>query len=70
MRCRAEGMPAECLHRVHAPIGLDIGAVTPAEIAISILAELIAVRRGAHRPDGDEAPVAAARSRIHPAPPS
>ena len=43
----AEGMPAECLERVHAPIGLDIGAVTPAEIAVSILAELIAVRRGA-----------------------
>ena len=43
---RAEGMPAECLQRVHAPIGLDIGAVTPAEIAISILAELIAVTRG------------------------
>jgi xanthine dehydrogenase accessory factor len=42
----AEGMPAECLARVHAPIGLDIGAVTPAEIAISILAELIAVRHG------------------------
>jgi xanthine dehydrogenase accessory factor len=42
----AEGMPAECLRRVHAPIGLEIGAVTPAEIAISILAELIAVRRG------------------------
>jgi xanthine dehydrogenase accessory factor len=41
-----EGMPAECLQRVHAPIGLDIGAVTPAEIAISILAELIAVTRG------------------------
>lgn len=42
----AEGMPAECLERVHAPIGLDIGAVTPAEIAVSILAQLIAVRRG------------------------
>jgi xanthine dehydrogenase accessory factor len=42
----AEGMPGACLDRVHAPIGLDIGAVTPAEIAISILAELIAVRRG------------------------
>ena len=42
-----EGMPAECLARVHAPIGLEIGAVSPAEIAVSILAELIAVRRGA-----------------------
>ena len=42
----AEGMPVECLSRVHAPIGLDIGAITPAEIAISILAELIAIRHG------------------------
>jgi len=42
----AEGMPVECLQRVHAPIGLDIGAITPAEIAVSILAELIAVRHG------------------------
>jgi len=41
-----EGMPKECLARVHAPIGLDIGAVTPVEIAISIMAELVAVRRG------------------------
>jgi xanthine dehydrogenase accessory factor len=41
-----EGMPAECLSRIHAPIGLDIGAITPAEIAISILAELIAIRHG------------------------
>ena len=39
-------MPPECLSRVHAPIGFDIGAVTPEEIAVSILAELIAVRRG------------------------
>ena len=42
----AEGMPTECLQRVHAPVGLDIGAVSPEEIAVSILAELIAVRRG------------------------
>jgi xanthine dehydrogenase accessory factor len=42
-----EGLPPECLDRTHAPIGLDIGAVTPAEIAISIVAELVAVRRGA-----------------------
>ncbi len=41
-----EGMPPECLQRVHAPVGLDIGAVSPEEIAVSILAELIAVRRG------------------------
>ena len=43
---QAEGMPVECLARVHAPIGLDIGAITPAEIAVSILAELIAIRHG------------------------
>lgn len=42
----AESLPPECLDRVHAPIGLDIGAITPAEIATSILAEIIAVRHG------------------------
>ena len=41
-----EGMPAECLERVHAPIGLDIGAITPQEIALSIVAELVAVKYG------------------------
>jgi xanthine dehydrogenase accessory factor len=39
-------MPPALLKRVHAPIGLDIGAVTPQEIAVSILAELIAVKHG------------------------
>jgi xanthine dehydrogenase accessory factor len=43
---REEGLPAEALRRVHAPIGLDLGAVTPAEIAVSIVAELVAVRHG------------------------
>jgi xanthine dehydrogenase accessory factor len=43
-------MPAEALSRVHAPIGLDIGAVTPQEIAVSILAELIAVKHGKSHP--------------------
>ena len=39
-------VPTEQLETVHAPIGLDIGAVTPQEIAVAIVAELIAVRRG------------------------
>ena len=40
------GVSPELLARIHAPIGLDLGAVTPQEIAVSIAAELIAVRRG------------------------
>ena len=43
---REEGVSAEALQPVHAPIGLDIGAITPQEIAISIVAELIAVKHG------------------------
>ncbi len=42
-----DGIDEERLARVHCPIGLSIGSLTPAEIAISIVAELIAVRRGA-----------------------
>lgn len=41
-----QGVPRDRLASVHAPIGLEIAAVTPAEIAVSIAAELIAVRRG------------------------
>ena len=40
-----EGLPAHLFDRVHAPVGIDIGAVTPEEIAIAITAELIAIRR-------------------------
>jgi xanthine dehydrogenase accessory factor len=40
-----EGVPRERFERVHAPMGLDIGAITPEEIAISVAAEMIAVRR-------------------------
>jgi xanthine dehydrogenase accessory factor len=42
-----EGVPAEKFERVRAPMGLEIGALTPQEIAISIAAELIAERRNA-----------------------
>jgi xanthine dehydrogenase accessory factor len=45
-----EGLAPELFERVHAPIGLDIGAVPPEEIAVAIVAELIALRRNAERP--------------------
>ena len=40
-----EGISEQALERLHGPIGLDIGALTTPEIAVSILAELIQVRR-------------------------
>ena len=45
-----QGIPANLFEKVHAPVGLDIGAITPEEIAIAITAELIAVRRNVGRP--------------------
>jgi len=44
----ADGVAADDLHRVHCPIGVAIGAQTPEEIAVSIVAELIQVRAQAH----------------------
>jgi xanthine dehydrogenase accessory factor len=41
-----EGIPDELLKRVYAPIGLDIGSESPEEIALSIIAEMVKVRRG------------------------
>ncbi len=41
-----KGIRREKFERLHAPIGLDIGSQTPAEIAVSIMAEIIQVRRG------------------------
>jgi xanthine dehydrogenase accessory factor len=40
-----EGIAREKLERVYAPMGIDIGAITPEEIAVSVAAELIAIRR-------------------------
>lgn len=45
-RVRENGAAEETLKKVHAPVGLDIGAVTPEEVALAIMAEVIAVRRG------------------------
>ncbi|WP_405453932.1 XdhC family protein [Streptomyces achromogenes] len=45
-RLRAEGMTARELARLRSPIGLDLGARTPEETALSIVAEIVATRRG------------------------
>src|SRR5207237_9791539 len=42
-----DGLSREQLSRIHAPMGLEIGAISPEEIAISVAAEMIAVRRNA-----------------------
>lgn len=51
-KLREQGVPQEQLDRVYSPIGLGIGAVTPEEIALSIVCELVKIRRL-----GDEPPV-------------
>jgi len=51
-RLVARGVPAEALRRVRTPIGLDIGSVSPGEIAVSIVAELIHARRSPLTPLG------------------
>jgi len=43
---RAKGVPDEVIARIQSPVGLDLGSRTPQEIALSILAGLVAVRRG------------------------
>jgi xanthine dehydrogenase accessory factor len=45
-RLREAGVAEEKLQKIHAPIGLDIGAVSPEEVALAIMAEIIAERRG------------------------
>jgi xanthine dehydrogenase accessory factor len=47
---REEGLSEELFQRVYAPIGLDIGALTPEEIGVAVGAEMIAVRRGSKGP--------------------
>jgi xanthine dehydrogenase accessory factor len=51
-KLREQGVPQEQLDRVYSPIGISIGAVTPEEIALSIICELVKIRRL-----GDEPPV-------------
>jgi xanthine dehydrogenase accessory factor len=51
-RLLANGLTREQIDRLHAPIGLDIGGRTPAEIALSIMAEIVAVRNSVTRSKG------------------
>jgi len=61
-RLKREGVAPELLRQVRAPIGLDIGALTPEEIALAILAEIVLVRRGGTgAPKSAEGPMARAR---------
>ncbi|MCP3974080.1 MAG: XdhC/CoxF family protein [bacterium] len=61
-RLSGEGWSSEEIERLHAPIGIDIGAETPAEIAVSILGEITRVRYGA----GSGLSLRGQAGRIHP----
>ncbi len=59
-RLRGEGFSEAELNRIRAPIGLDLGARTPEEMALAILAEMVAVRYGA-----DGGPLAEKSGSVH-----
>jgi xanthine dehydrogenase accessory factor len=48
-----QGVKADRLAKLKAPAGLDLGAIAPEEIAVSIVAEIVAARRGKHGRDAD-----------------
>jgi xanthine dehydrogenase accessory factor len=62
-----QGVPREKLERVYAPIGLDIGAESPAEIAVCIIAEIVKVYRGGRAASLSDALRADRRLPLHPA---
>ena len=50
-KLREKGAPKDVLRRIYSPIGISIGALTPQEIALSILCELVKIRRLGHTPE-------------------
>jgi xanthine dehydrogenase accessory factor len=64
----AEGVSRTALDRVHAPVGLQIGAETPAELALCIMAEIVASRERRIAPSEEPAPADRADSGKEPAP--
>jgi xanthine dehydrogenase accessory factor len=49
-RLKQKGFPEKLLNRIYSPIGISIGAITPQEIALSIVCELVKIRRLGHAP--------------------
>jgi xanthine dehydrogenase accessory factor len=47
---RKKGVPQAFIESIHAPVGVDIGAVTPEEIALSIMSDIVGTKRGRHLP--------------------
>jgi len=66
---RADGVPDEHLELIDVPAGIDIGARTPAEVALSILAQIVVVRRGERPAAPERARVLAAESAPNSTPP-
>jgi xanthine dehydrogenase accessory factor len=64
---KEQGIPREKFDRVYAPIGLDIGAETPAEIAVCIIAEIVKVYRGGRAESLSDVLRADRRLPLHPA---
>lgn len=64
-RLREAGLDADALSRLRSPVGLDLGARTPEEVAVSVAAEVVALRWG-----GSGAPLTATTGVIHPPDPS
>jgi xanthine dehydrogenase accessory factor len=60
-RLKARGFSDEQIARIHGPVGLNLGGKTPPEIALSIMAEIVAVRRGKD-PRGSQSPLQPAKA--------
>jgi xanthine dehydrogenase accessory factor len=63
---RADGVSDDYLALIDVPAGIDIGSRTPAEVAVSILATIVAVRRGKHEHTPAPAPAKAASAKAAP----